>query len=144
MRRFLITSNRFTGQAELTYTAQGVLCRICATDTDMDQVTVKAFKSAVPESLAGLLEGRGFGPGTTIVEADYEVSFETFYQEYPLKRNRYKAEKVWSGLSKNHRLSAWNSLKSYKRYCSRNSWYTPMTADNYLRNRHFETDWNKV
>lgn len=144
MRKFLVTSPKFTGQAELTYNGRETLCRIDCTDTDMDQHTIQAFKAAVPSTLAALLQGKGFSSETTIVEAGYEVTFDLFYADYPLKRNRYKAEKVFDAMSKTDKVKAFNSLHFYKKYCTRNAWYTPMIADKYLRNREYETDWNKL
>lgn len=142
MRRFLITSNKFTGTAELLYGHDGHLLAI-----DMRQAAIapeikQAFKRAVPVNLADLQQS--FTEGTTIVEADYVVSFKQFYDEYPLKRNRYKAEQVFEAINKSEQVKAYYSLKQYNRYCHRNSWYTPMIADKYLRNREYETDWDKL
>lgn len=144
MRRFLINSPRFSGQAELMYNDRDTLCKIDCTQTDMDQMTVAHFKHAVPATIPDLLRGKGFGADTTIVEAGYEVTFEQFYADYPLKRNRYKAEEVFNKMNKVEQAKAFNSLHFYKAYCTRNSWITPMMADTYLRKREYETEWNKI
>lgn len=142
MRRFLITSPKFNGQAEIIYNARETLCCIDMTNTDMDEMTVTHFKQSVPVTISSM--ATAFSAITTIVEAGFEVSFEKFYKEYPMKRNRYKAEKVWQKLNDTEKVEAFYSLLSYKKYINRNTWYTPMIADKYLRDREFETDWNKV
>ncbi len=145
MRRFLINNPKFTGQAEIWYNERDTLCKIDCTGTDMDQMTISHFKHALPSTVQGLLQGKGFTQDTTIVEAGYEVTFEQFYADYPLKRNRFKAEEVFKRMNKVEQAKAFNSLHFYKGYCTRNSsWYTPMIADKYLRNREYETEWNKI
>lgn len=144
MRRFLITSPKYNGQAELVYNEKDTLCMIDCTKTDMDENVITAFKRAVPSTVQQLQAGSGFSADTTVVESDFVVSFKRFYDEYPLKRNRYKAEQVFAKLSKTDQVRAFYSLHHYKKYLGRNSWLQPMIADNYLRNKHFETEWNKV
>lgn len=144
MRRFFITSAKFTGQAELLYTASGILSCIDATNTNMDEETIKAFKRAVPANIAGLAAGEGFSADTVIVEADFEVDFNLFWKDYPLHRNRYKAEQLFNKMAKTEQVKAYHNLKLYKDYCRQREWYTPMMADKYLRSREYETEWNKI
>jgi hypothetical protein len=145
MRRFLITSPKFTGTAEIVYNSKDVLCMIDITQANMDVDTIHHFKRATPAVLSNLLTpGLSFSAETTIIEADFEVSFELFWKEYPYHRNRFKVEKGWSQLGKSDQVKAFHSLKSYKRYLGRNAWQTPMIADRYLRDREFETEWNKL
>ncbi|MGQ0738380.1 MAG: hypothetical protein ACT4OJ_04905 [Bacteroidota bacterium] len=144
MRRFLITSPKYSGQAELVYNEKETLCMIDCTKTDMDETVIDHFKRAVPVTIHKLQAGASFNADVTVVESDFVVSFKRFYDEYPLKRNRYKAEQVWGKLSKTDQVKAFYSLHHYKKYLSRNQWLTPMIADNYLRNKHYETEWNKV
>lgn len=144
MRRFLINSPKYDGQAELWYNERETLCKIDCSQTDMDQMTVSHFKHAAPATVQALLQGKGFSAETTIMEAGYEVTFEQFYADYPLKRNRYKAEEFFKKMNRVEQAKAYNSLHAYKNYCTRNQWYTPMIADKYLRSREYETDWAKI
>lgn len=142
MQRFLITNtDKFTGQAELVYNANGTLCIIDCSDTDMNEQVMLHFKQAAPVKVSSL--GRAFTSPTVIVEAGFEVTFEKFYKDYPLKRNRYKAEKAWAKLNDTDRIKAWHSLSGYRKYLGRTNCF-PMIADNYLNNRHYETEWHKV
>lgn len=143
MRKFIITSPRFTGQAELLYNPEGILCMIDCTKTGMEEATVAAFKKAVPAGLAALLDGSGFSAETTVVEAGFVVSFKRFYDEYPWKRNKFRAEKVWDKMSSAQQVKAFYSITGYKKYLHRTSVFA-MGADKYLSDRHYETDWNVV
>lgn len=142
MRRFLITSNKFSGTAELFYNEQDHLAAIDMRQAIMPADVKAAFKRAVPVCLTDL--SKSFTEGTTIVEADFVVSFKQFYDEYPLKRNRFKAEQLFEKMSKTEQVKAYYSLKEYNQYCKRNSWYTPMIADKYLRNKEYETEWRTL
>lgn len=143
MRKFLITNNnRFTGQAEIVYNSRGILCIIDCSDTDMDEQTVHDFKRAVPVNVDRLSEA--FKAPTVILESNYEVSFDKFYKDYPLKRNRFKAEKQWLKLTETERVMAWHSLSGYKKYLAKFEWQNPMMADTYLSRKEFQTEWHKL
>lgn len=143
MKRFLVTNTeKFTGQAELVYNDKGTLCIIDCSDTDMGEDIIKHFKNAAPVTI-GLLAS-AFKHPTIIVEGGFDISFERFYKDYPLKRNRYKAEKAWLKLSDTDQIKAWHSLSSYKKYLNKNSWMNPMIADRYLSSKEFETEWSKI
>lgn len=142
MRKFIITSPRFSGQAELVYDANGLLRIIDLTGSDMDGMITGAFKKAVPVESANLR--LSFSSETVIIEADFEVTFEMFWKEYPLHRNRYKVQEIWKKLSKPDQVIAYYSISDYKKYLSRNEWQKPMIGDRYLRTREFETEWSKI
>lgn len=144
MRRFIITSPKYAGAAELFYNEKGTLSKIDLSQTNMDEFTVQHFKNSVPATVIMLVNGKGFSKETTIVEGDLNVTFELFWQDYPLHRNRYKVEQIWIKLSKTDQVKAFYNLHSYKQYLSKNNWLTPMIADRYLRNKEFETEWNKL
>lgn len=143
MRKFkIVNADKFNGQAEIVYNDRGTLCIIDCSDTDMNEQTVDHFKKSVPANIGKLQEA--FKHPTVIADVGFEVTFERFYKDYPLKRNRYKAEKQWAKLTDTERIIAWHSLSSYKKYLSRQSWQSPMLADSYLSRREFETEWHKI
>lgn len=145
MRKFLITSPKYNGAVEVVYNERSTLCIIDAGKTDMSEDVMNHFKKIVPVNMHLLLDGPNmFSADTVICESDFVITFKQFYDNYPLKRNRYKAEKVFEGMNKTEQVKAFYSLHNYKKYMNRNSWYTPMIADKYLRNREYETEWNKV
>lgn len=143
MQRFLITNtNKFTGQAEVVYNEKNVLIIINCSDTDMTGDLLKHFKAAVPVNSDNLADA--FAKPTVIVQAEYQVTFDMFYNAYPLKRNRFKAEKLWPKLSKADQVVAYFSLDAYKKYLKKAEWQSPMIADSYLSRREFETNWKSL
>lgn len=144
MRRFVITSPKFTGEAVLVYNEKETLCIVDASKTDMDQTVIGHFKHAAPVSVPELLAGKRFTSDVVIREEGVVVTFEQFYNDYPLKRNRYKVEQLWKKMNATDQVRAFYSLHGYKKYLHRNTWQTPMIADRYLRNREFETEWDKI
>ena len=143
MRSFLITSPKFTGEAKLVYNEKETLCMIDCTTTNMCEQTIKAFKNAVPVTIHQLQNGRCFVAETVVVESNFVVSFKRFYDEYPLKRNRYRAEKCFEKLSKSNQVKAFYSLHGYKKYITKTQIFA-MGADRYLSDHHFETEWEKI
>lgn len=143
MRRFLVTNPKYNGQAELVYNDRETLCMIDCTKTDMGEEIIKHFKQAVPVTIAGLQGGRSFSADTVIVESDFVVSFKRFYDEYPLKRNRFRAEKLFEKLNGSQQVTAYYSLSGYKKYLTKYQSFA-MGADRYLSERHYETEWRKL
>jgi hypothetical protein len=143
MRRFLVTSPKFNGIVEIFYNEKGTLCKVDLTQAEMELQTIIHFLGKVSPSISTMT--KWFSNETAIVEAAYEVSFEMFYKDYPLHRNRYKVEKIWDKMNKAEQVKAFHSLHAYKKYLTNNSHYLkPMIADRYLRDREYETEWNKI
>lgn len=141
MKKVLITSAKFTGQAEITYDAAGKLLVLDVSDATMPSEALTLFKRAVPvlyDNLADALQT------CTIIPADVVITFEMFWKLYPLKRNRYKAAQYWEKMNETDKVNAFSSLKAYNKYCTKTQWYNPMIADKYLRAREFETDWQTI
>ncbi len=142
MKRFLIKSDKFSGTAEIIYNDQGVLCYIDLRECKMTDETIVHFKRALPVNMAGL--EKAFSEGTTIVDSDITVTFEMFWKDYPLHRNRFKAVGVFSKMDAPGRVTAYYSLPGYKKYLKRLGWQSAMIADRYLKEKHYETDWNSL
>lgn len=139
MKRFLITSPKFHGQAELLYTDAGVLCKIDVTDTNMGAQTVHQFKASVPAHTDML--GVAFSNLTTIVEAEYEVSFEMFWKKYNEKRNKKRCLILWSKLNKVQQVQAFFGVEAYFKYLKENGWRNKADPDTYLRGEYWENEY---
>lgn len=75
------------------------------------------------------------------VRAAYPNDFLEFWEKYPTDKNMAKktAFDVWKKLSADDRSLATNSLSAFVAYCDDNrSWYRPVHAVKYLRDRRFE------
>ncbi len=142
MKRFLITSEKFTGIAELIYNGAGQLACIDMRQTLMDQDIMGHFKRSVPVLLADLASS--FKAGTTVVEAEFEISLDDFKREYPYSRNYHLLQKRWEKMNKSEQVEAYYAAIDYRRYCQRNDWYKPKIADSWLASREYKNDWKKM
>lgn len=139
MNRYIITSPRFTGHAELIYDQTGKLIKIDCSLANMEPAIMKHFKSAVPVEEFNLKHS--FTSETTIVHSKYRVTFEEFWKKYNYKFNRLRTEKLWNGLSGNDQVNAFFELDKYHRFLSKNPGHFKLHPDTYLRNRSWENEY---
>jgi len=143
MRRFIVTSPKFKGEAELIYKADGLLQVIDCSKCNMDAQQIFFFKKACPLTVMQIENGGHELPNTvTIIERDFEVTFEMFWKEYPYKRNRHLAEDIWHKLKKSDQIAAWQGAIAYAGYCNRNKWYNAKIANLWLTKKEYLNDWN--
>jgi|SRR5690242_8000177 len=140
MRRFLITSPRFSGQAEVIYNTAGVLCKIDCSDTDMNAGTIKHFKAAVGPDIASI---GNLLPNCIIVEAEYEVTFDMFWKKYGKKINKARCILLWNKLNKTMTVQAFHGIEAYDKFLKRESWRTKADPETYLRNKYWENEYEK-
>jgi hypothetical protein len=141
MRRFIISSNKFKGQVELVYNSAGVICIIDMFQAVIDTEMVLRFKDAIPVTVENLLAGNAFSKATTIVETDFTITFEMFWQQYDKKINRKRCEPLWNKLSKNKQVTAWAGIDAYNKFLQLNSWRKKADPETYLRNEMFDNEW---
>lgn len=142
MKRYLLTSTKFTGTAEIWFNGLDILCRIDTTQTDMDIDTVTAFKKAVPPSF-NLLAGR-FTSETTIVEATIDITFEMFWDKYNKKINKERAVALWKKLTTTDKVLAYYGIEQYDNYLRLQSWRTKADPETYLKQKYWQTEWSKL
>lgn len=140
MRRFLITSPNFTGQAEIVFTAEGTLCRIDLTDTDMQPGMVKGFKDHMCVHV-DLLADTFKGTQATVVEADFEVSFDAWWKKYNKKINKSRCMLLWAKMDKSMQVLAYMGIDGYDKYLKKESWRSKADPETYLRNRYWENEY---
>lgn len=141
MRRFIITSPKFKGQAELIYNDEGVLCLVDLMQAGMDAATVHHFKNAAPPTIDHLVGGSAFTKSTTVVEVDFVITFEMFWQRYDKKINRKRCEPLWEKLSKPKQVAAWAGIDAYSKFLQVNNWRKKADPETYLRNEMWENEW---
>lgn len=142
MRRFIITSDKFSGSAELVFNTQGLLLMIDARKATMDTDTMQKFKRAAPVTIDQI--STAFTAGTTVIEQDFEISLDDFKREYPYSRNYHLLAKRWEKMNKTDQVEAYFSAIEYRKYCNRNDWYKPKIADSWLANKEYKNDWRKM
>lgn len=139
MKKFLITNPAFTGSAEIWYNHQGKLIRIDVSETDMKPEQVEYLKRIAPVNLDKLGPGT-FTDQTTVIEADVEVTFSQFWEQYAHKINKYRCEPLWNKLSKADKVLAFIGIKKYKKYLRDTGFRAIADPEKYLRNKYWENE----
>lgn len=144
MRKFLIESPRFAGNAEIVYDTDGKLCLIDVMNCEIDPDVLHHFKQAVPIDIERVLNGTAFGAATTVVESSYEVTFDMFWKAYGKKINKIRAEKEWNALTKVDQVKAYFSIKGYDWFLNNvEKGRAKADPETYLRKRYFDNEWKK-
>jgi hypothetical protein len=142
MRRFILTNtNRFSGIVDLLYNEHGTLCLVDLRNADIDEQTIKLLVHNLPATFKELSQGKGFGKDTAVVEADYEITFEMFWNSYGKKINRKRCEPLFYKLSKEKQIKAVHGIHAYNKYLTKESWRTKLDPETYLRNESWESEW---
>ncbi|AYD48220.1 hypothetical protein [Arachidicoccus soli] len=142
IKRFLITSKNFFGHVEVAYGINEMVSVIDFSDCSMLPNQRQPFKEAVPV-LFSAFEDFVKQYNLTAVEAEYEVSFNDFWNGYGKKINKKRCEPIWKKMSKTEQVLCVTGLPAYHRYRQRlNKWqYDP---DTYLKDKMWENEWNKL
>lgn len=141
MRKFLISSAKYTGAIEVVYDSSN-LHSVSFAQAVIEAETIAGFKRALPATLAAFVEGAWATAETRVIEADYEVTFDAFWGDYKNKVNRKRAEGLWSRLSKTEQLAAWQGVKQYDAWLKGLEWKrNKADPDTYLRNRYWENEY---
>lgn len=138
MRRFLITSQKYTGQAEVIYNDLNTLVHIDCIDTDMSAVTMHHFKAAIGVTIDTIAVKL---PSCIVVEADYEVTFDMFWKKYNKKINKARCIMLWNKLNKTMTVQAFHGIEAYDKYLKKESWRTKADPETYLRNKYWENEY---
>jgi hypothetical protein len=140
MKRILITSPHFIGEAEVVFREDGILVKIDMSACNMKKATAFSFKNVIPAHFDELQEAFK-GKQVTICEAEFEVSFDMFWKSYSKKINRLRCIPLWNKLSKTEQALAYLGIKDYDRYLKRNDWRSKADPENYLRSQMWHNEW---
>lgn len=145
MRRFLITSAAYTGEAEVIYDESGRLIRLDVMKTNMNADLVNRFKVKVAAQVGQLAEGFK-DTKAQIVESDFEVSLDDFKREYPYSRNYHLLSGIWDKLNKSDQVESYYAAIEYRKYCQKNNVVAPFIkiAASWLKNKEYKNDWRKM
>ena len=144
MRKFIITSEKFKGEAELWYGFDGLLCRFDLMSCEMDYKQVDYLRENIAVDVT--LLAQCFNSKTLQIK-EYPLVFtvEDFKKEYPYSRNMHLLPPRWAKMPQKDTVLAVFRAKDYADYCKRNAkWYKPMIADTWLSKREFINDWKKL
>lgn len=140
MRRFLITSPSFTGEAEIVFDDNGRLIRFDVGKTNMPVSLVRGFKERIP-AFINELEMAFKGLRVTIVEVDFEINFDMWWEKYDKKINRKRCVPIWNKLNKSKQIKAYFGIEAYEKFLARINWRSKADPETYLRSEMFENEW---
>ena len=143
MRRFVFTSNGFSGSFEAMYDNNGRLLKIDFSNATITEKAISWFKTRMPVIIDNL-EAAFDGVNCKYKEEDIEVSFEDFWRVYPHKRNRHLAEAYWHKMTSNEQYLAFVAAIDYRKYCELNTWYNAKIAESWLKTKEFKNNWKKM
>lgn len=144
MRRFLLTSEKFTGTAEVWYDFEGLLCHLNLTDCCMNYTQIKYLLQNLSPDVT-TFHGMLTGTNIKIEEKPFELTLEDFKREYPNSRNYHLLNDIWPKTGIKVQTKAYFAAIQYRKYCERNAhWYTPKIAAFWFSKKEYLNDWRTV
>lgn len=143
MRKFLISSPKFSGNIEMVFNQEEVLVSLSFANAQLSIGQIQYVIKNTPVIMDGLNVCEAF-KGAMIAEHTYEITFEMWFDKYSFKRNKKPAEKIWVKMNVGDRAKAFYSIDAYNRYLKKNTWLNKMYPDTYLRNEHYNDEWDKL
>lgn len=140
MRLFNIYNPKYKGEIQVLY-GELQLLRFDCSNAQINNETLGAFKKMLPVTLAEFLLGKWCSASTSVVEADYEVSFLDFWAAYNKKINKIRAENHFNRLNKMERIKALNGIKPYEKYLKDNNWRSKADPETYIRNKMWDNEY---
>lgn len=143
MRKFLISSPKFSGNIEMVFNQEGVLMSVSFVNASLTIGQIQFVLKHTPAVMDGLNGSEAF-KGAIIAEDTYEITFEMWFDKYNFKRNKKPAEKIWAKMNTVDKVLAYYNTDSYLRHLKNTEWQNQMYPDTYLRNEHYRTEWDKL
>jgi hypothetical protein len=136
MRRFLATSEKFNGHAELIYDEQEMICCVDMRNSNMNWDQRFFLLKNTPQTIANLNEYVKM-TSLTIVEVDFEVTFDMFWEKYNRKINKGRCISLWSKLNKVDQVKAFFGIDKYEKFLKKEHWRPKADPETYLRNQYW-------
>ena len=142
MRKFQISSINFQGHFEIIFDDDGLLQVLnLRPATGLNRALIHSIKKKVPEHLSDL-EAAFKDTYATVVEADFCISFEDFWNAYDKKINRKRCLPLWEKLSNSKQVKAFYGIRQYDKFLKQESWRKKADPENYLRAEMWENEWS--
>jgi hypothetical protein len=141
MKKYIITSPRFTGSINVLYGLDNKLMLIDFQNSSLTEEQIDYFKSKLPVIYSeNFIQSFG-NSKLTFIEEGYSVSFERdFWERYNKKINKARALAQWNKLSEADQVNAVFKLPNYERHLALNTWLTKLDPENYLKRRTWENE----
>ncbi len=140
MRRFILTSPLIYGSIDLVYSDLIQVIDFTQTTAVMAiriGILSRVAKFPLVNDIAQVIEGTK----ATIIEADFEVSFEMFWKKYNKKINKFRCIKLWEKIDKTNQVKAYFGVDGYSKFLKKEEWRSKADPETYLRNQYWENEY---
>lgn len=139
MKKYLITSAHYTGAVEVVYDEQRLLS-IDFSQTNSTMVQREKLKQVIPVNPSSLREAFA-KTSVTIIEGDFEVSFEMFWNAYGKKVHPSRCKPLWEKMSTADRVKAFIGIKKYNQWLRTQGDRARLDPENYLKRKTWENEY---
>lgn len=143
MHKIIVTSEKFTGSLEFELEDDQVV-KIFRNQADLNPKQLQWLCENFPITLDRLNAWLKAANGSLKAElVEMDLSFDTFWEKYGMKRNKIRAERYWNKLKDADKLLALKNLNPYHAFLERNPQQAKMYPDSYLNpnERKFENQY---
>jgi hypothetical protein len=142
MKKYIITSPKFTGHVDVLYGLDAKLLQIDFSKSDLSEQQIIYFKEKLPVFYSeNFLSSFGTKNLLQVIEEGYRVSFEEFWERYDKKINKLRTQAAWNKLSEADQANAFFKLPNYERHLALNTWLNKLDPENYIKKRAWENQW---
>lgn len=142
MRKFIISSENFSGQIGLAYAPDGQVLGIDFTGCELSQPQAEYFLRKVPAVYSKPAWDEAFSRASLkIVVEDIKVEFADFWEAYGVKHNKVRCETLWRKMNETEKTRAVHGITAYDRFLKANAWRTKAEPDTYLKGKYWDNEW---
>lgn len=144
MTKYILLSKKFEGYVVYGYTNDGYLCHFerCCYEISVPQV--ESMLQALGWCLMQVdFENWVAKNGLQVIKVDEDLSFERFWLEVDMARDKFKCVPLWDKASEAKKIYVFQSIKAMKWYMSKNSWYNQPLPETFLRSS-WRDEWYKL
>ena len=143
MRRFIITSTKFTGQVELTYGTNDIITSIVFIDCSftanaMQKILIIFSATAHVADLATQLKQYD---QLVVVEKSCRISFEEWWNKYNKKINKLRCIPLFEALNDAETVLATEGIKPYDKFLAEAKVRQKLDPENYLKQKSWMNQW---
>lgn len=141
MRKFLIASEGYSGEAAAVFNESGQLVTLDVSETDMSLKFSSVLFQKIPSEISAFFEYMNARDNVKCIEASIEITFDMFWEKYNRKINKKRSQPLFNKLSQLRQAACYYGIKQYDRYLDVVNWRTKADPENYLRNEMWDSDW---
>lgn len=138
MKRYLISSPKFSGEAELVYRESLEIIDCSKTDMSDKQ---KDWLIKVAPMYERDIEAAFTNSTARIVPENVVIEFEAWWKLYNKKVNKDRALKIWDKIKVTEQVNAWIGTLKYNKYLSKETWQSKADPETYLKNKYWNNEY---